>query len=290
MNPDDKVIERMMAARPSELELMAYADGELDPAAAERVRRYIETDDAAARKIDAYQNLHKSSARAMGALPVPHGLANRIEQAGAERRELGDQSAAPDPSRTRLRIGWMPAAIAAVLLLAIASVVIWSTLGNGTTAIHDSPLVPVAWVSSAAAVHANCSKHADHHHVAPFPRDLSELPASIHQFLGCDATCPDLSKLGYQFAGCAPCTVKDGKTAHLLYRPSVGPGPCVSLFVQRDASQFPIDAGKVYFARDAREDLPMIIWRNHGAMHYLVAQDDQRLQAVAAAMGLKVRI
>ncbi|HEY7120234.1 MAG TPA: hypothetical protein VH475_26840 [Tepidisphaeraceae bacterium] len=268
----------MMAQPPSDLELMAYADGELDAAAAEGVRRYVESDAGAARKLEAYRKLRETAGRVL-AVRLPEGLEHRID-AQATRAAL---------QAPRWHIGWVGGAVAAVLLLGIASVVIWSTFAREPGAIHDSPLVPVAWVSSAATVHVNCSKHEDHHG-APFPRDLSELPESIHEFLGCDARCPDFSNVGYQFAGCASCTVKDDKTAHLLYRPTGAPEPCISLFVQNDVGQLAIETGKYYFARDAHEDVPMIIWRDNGAVYYLVGEDDRHLKAVAAAMGLKVRL
>ena len=70
--------------------------------------------------------------------------------------------------------------------------------------------------------------------------------------------------LGYKFAGAGPCQIPVGKTAHLLYRPISGGNITtftVSLFVQADTGQLPIDSGKVYFAEDKIYNTPMIICR-----------------------------
>jgi hypothetical protein len=147
----------------------------------------------------------------------------------------------------------------------------------------------VEWVSSTSQVHINCARHAAH--FAPqFPRTLHELPDSLRAYLGHDATCPDLSKLGYQFAGCGPCTVPGGKTAHLLYKPASGAGGAVSLFVQLDQKQLALEQGKVYLSKADSDGTEMIVWRGQGVVYYLVGENDAQLSSAAREMGVKVRI
>jgi hypothetical protein len=282
----------MMGERPSELDLMAYADGELDAAAAESMRRYLASDPVAAGKVRLHQRLREASRRTgeTGAPPVSAVLAGKVQA-------LADRAA--EPSRGRWRIGFPLTAVAAVLVLGIASAVIWSKLtsggGGGEVVVRDSALVPVSYVTTAAQVHINCSKHPNHFNPA-FPRTLDEMPARLREFLGRDARCPDLSKLGYQFAGCGPCAISGGsRTAHLLYRPTAGAGSggggrCVSLFLQADAGQLAIEPRKVYFARDAADATPMIIWRADGVLYYLVGEDNEQLSSAAGEMGMRVRI
>src|SRR4051812_15181197 len=131
----------MMGARPSELELMAYADGELDAAAAERVRAHVEADAAAARQVRAYRKLNEAGARAMGTPAIPDGLRRRVERAAAEADGRGG----------RWRVG-MFSGVAALLLVGLATAVIWSRATGGVPVVRDAGAVPVAYVSSAAAV------------------------------------------------------------------------------------------------------------------------------------------
>jgi hypothetical protein len=179
--------------------------------------------------------------------------------------------------------------VAAVLVFGVGAVVLWSMMTRGERAVRGSELVPVAWVTDAVKVHVWCSGHADHF-VPPFARELEKLPGSLKDFLGRDVACPDLSKMGYRFAGCGPCTIPGGKTAHLLYRPVNGSGPCVSLFVQNDAGQLAIEKGRVYYAQDARNHTPMIVWRGEGVLYYLVGANERGLEGAAGAMGVRVRI
>jgi len=194
-------------------------------------------------------------------------------------------------ARPRFSFGYRLIAAAALLLVGIGVVAMILTPG-GTQVINDPSIVPVDWVHSTANVHTECSKHASHFGPG-FPQSVQELPASLHEFLGHDSIVPDLSKLGYKFAGCGPCKIPGGKTAHLLYRPAPGGNISqytVSLFVQPDANQLKLEKGKVYFANDAIDKTPMIIWRGDGVIYYLVGEDNNQLRDAAGQIGMKVRI
>jgi anti-sigma factor RsiW len=266
-----------MGDAPSELDLMAYADGELEGAAAERVRRHVEGDPAAQSKIGLHQKLCEAGRRCLSDLPVPDDLQERV-----------DVQATKVARPRRMHIGYL-SAVAAILLISVGTMVIWSFANRGDEVVRGSDLVPISYVTSTAQRHINCARHADHFHTG-FPRKVEEMPASLRQFLGHEALCPDLSKLGYQFAGCGPCTIPGGKTAHLLYRPISGQGGCVSLFVQPDEGQLKLDKGKVYFARDNADATPMVIWRGEGVVYYLVGEGNAQLSSAAREMGKRVRI
>lgn len=270
---------------PGELDLMAYADGELDPAAAERVRAHVASNPAAANKVTLHNKLRDAGRRAMAqGIAVPPGLLARVEEMAAAQ----SPDAAHSSERARRRIGFRFAA-AAVLVIGIGSFAVWSRVNRGTEVVRGSAVLPVEWVASTSQVHVNCAKHAAH--FGPqFPRTLRELPDSLRGYLGHEATCPDLSRLGYQFAGCGPCTVPGGKTAHLLYKPTSGVGGAVSLFVQLDKGQLPLADGKVYLSKAAGDGTEMIIWRGQGVIYYLVGENDDQLTSAAGEMGVKVHI
>jgi anti-sigma factor RsiW len=263
-----------MSELPGELDLMAYADGELDTAGSERVRRYLSNHPEAERKVEAYIKLQQAGRRAMADVAVPVGLLQKLAEL--------DQ---PAPARG-WRIGYLSAA-AAVLIVALGTVAL--VMRNAATpVVQGSSLVPVGWVSSASKVHINCAKDAEHF-AAGFPRTVRELPGSLQSYLGESAICPDLSALGYRFNGCGPCRIPGGKTAHLLYKSTQGKGP-LSLFVQKDEGQLPLEDRKVYLSRDAADGTEMIVWRAHGVVYYLVGESDEQLKSAADEMGMKVRI
>jgi anti-sigma factor RsiW len=261
----------MMGERPSEIELMAYADGELEAADAERVRAYVEGDAVAARKVEAYRKLSQAGGR-VAMVEMPAGLAGRVAESDGQ----------------RLRIAPWIMSVAAVVVLGVGAVVVWS-MTRPARAVHGSDLVPVSLVTDTVKVHVTCSGHPNHF-VPPFPRELEKLPGSLKDYLGRGAACPDLGKMGYRFAGCGPCRIQGGKTAHLLYRPVSGSGPCVSLFVQADGGQLGIEKGRVYYAEDARDRTPMVVWRGDGVLYFLVGGDSKGLEGAAGAMGVRVRI
>jgi anti-sigma factor RsiW len=288
MKPADERVKEMMSEVPGELELMAYADGELDAAAAARVRAHVASNPAAANKVALHNKLREAGRRAAQGIAVPPGLLQRVEALAAAQSPERAATRTSDAARPRWRIGFRMA-VAAVLVLGV-SLAVWMQVNGGADVVRGSAVVPVEWVSSTSKVHINCAKH-EAHFAPQFSRTLHELPGSLREYLGHDATCPDLSKLGYEFVGCGPCTVPGGKTAHLLYKHAGGGGGGpVSLFVQLDKGQLPLADGKVYLSKDAGDGTEMIIWRGQGVVYYLVGENDEQLTSAAGEMGVKVHI
>jgi hypothetical protein len=317
MKPDDESVLIMMGDIPSDLDLMAYADGELDPAASERMRQYLLGDPTAAAKVRVLQQLRDASRRVGQAGPaVPQALLQKIEAISqpasvnsqpeyddrgyprsADGRGANNENpysitqARQSPGRARWAFPQRFAA-AAVLLIALGGFLFWFTYDSRIKVTQNSGIIPAAWVTSTARQHIDCSSHANHFGPG-FPRTVSELPSSLHEYLGHDSIVPNLSKLGYQFAGAGPCTIPGGKTVHLLYRPTSGGNMTsytVSLFVQPDTNQLPLEKGKVYYATDAIDKTPMIIWRGQGVIYYLVGEDKNQLSDAARQMGMNIRI
>jgi len=306
----------MMGEFPSDLDLMAYADGELDAAASERVRQYLLGSPQAAARVKALRQLHDATRRVcQGGAALPAHLMSQIQslaqaadapwqpefddrgyplnadaQSGNAQQPYPARPMQIAPARAGSGMGFRYAA-AAMLLIGLGGFLFWFNYDSRTQVVSGETVVPANWVVSAAQQHIDCSKHGGHFGPG-FPRSLQELPASLHSYLGHDSLVPDLSKLGYQFAGAGPCNIPGGKTAHLLYRPGGGTVSLytVSLFIQPDTDQLNLEKGKVYFASDAVDHTPMIIWRGNGVIYYLVGEDKNQLSDAAKQMGMKIRI
>src|SRR5690349_20668512 len=102
-----------MGEVPTELELMAYADGELEAAAAERVRRHLEGDPVAQGKVSLHQKLCAAGRRCLSDVPVPGDAKARVETLAIE-----------VTSPRRMQLGYV-SAVAAVLLISVGAVAIW---------------------------------------------------------------------------------------------------------------------------------------------------------------------
>ena len=258
-----------MFSLPTALDLMAYADGELDAADAERVRAYLVQDERARRWLETMGRLDAASRRAM-MLQAPRTLAPGI-------------LARPE-SAWRMRIPWAARVAAALLIgLGLYGMIKWSNRGPGSAAAPVEAL-PASWTSEVSRVHTRCAAHAAHLN-ALFPRDLIALPKKVEEYAGCSAQCPDLEKMGYEFAGAAPCPAGGTRTVHLLYRSRGVPGACVSLFIQKYARQLEIEKGRTYFAPGPDRKTPMIVWRDDNVMYCLVGDDVEPVKLAARTMG-----
>src|SRR5690348_11019842 len=111
MKAADERVKEMMSEVPGELELMAYADGELDAAAANKV---------------ALHNKLREAGRRVAAqgIAVPPGLLARVEALAAAQAPDRGAKRMIDAASPPWRIGFRMA-IAAVLVLGIGSVAVW---------------------------------------------------------------------------------------------------------------------------------------------------------------------
>jgi hypothetical protein len=114
--------------------LMAYADGELDPAEAEAVERAMSSDPRAARTVAAFLKSRRL-ARAIFAPPepVPAALQAAVEaEIGAARERRTPRDVASPSLAKRRSVSWPSLALAAALVLSLASgVVLLRNWGEG---------------------------------------------------------------------------------------------------------------------------------------------------------------
>lgn len=107
----------------SDEDLMAYADGQLEPATAQRIERALADDPPLQRRLAAFQASRRILSESFSQTlrePVPRALLALLAEPepAAERRSEGP-SLGPTRRRRVFRSGWVPMALAASLALAI---------------------------------------------------------------------------------------------------------------------------------------------------------------------------
>ena len=268
--------------------LTAFADGELRSAESTEVLEYLAANPQAMARIVGQQRLRLAAERAVRAStpPVPDLLRQRVAAAAAA-------AAAPVVSQARDRTDPAPRrrlASSMKLLLpvvAAACVAVGVSVGRWSSPkpVGDVGPLAVAITAQVTRVHVDCSRHADHLHEPAFPREVRELPAALLTHLGAAAPYPDLSAMGYEFAGAGPCELPGAKTVHLLYRPRrADMADTVSVFLQADAGQVGVEPDTVYVASPPDAPHPLLLWRSAGVVYYLVADDAGTANAALAAI------
>jgi len=271
--------------------LAAFADGELDVEQNLKVLGQMAMDPTNTRRVLHQQQLRKACAEAMDGPEhrCPDELRTQISDLlDAEGpRASSDADAKPRSgagSPVIARIGhWLPAAVAAVLLL-------------GATAVCFSPRVGDAGGSGAIVTagqfelfnrrHSSCSKDLTKLYAGiQSPTDVAALPGTIDDYFGDTAgsidSALDLSVLGYDFQRVGLCSIPGKGAVHVVYRAAEGADDrSLSLWIKPDQGDLPITADMMHTARSA-DGKPVLIWKHNGRVYYLFG--DQTDDAAKAA-------
>ena len=261
--------------------LTAFADGELAAAESLAVLEYLAKNPQAMPRVVGQQRLHLAAARSVKASTpqVPDALRQRVAAAAAS-----EAPSRPSPGprhRLALPLKWL------VPIGAAACVTAGVFVGRVTSSrlVTHTTSLPAPMALEVTRVHVDCSRYADHFHQPAFPREAAEMPAVLLKHLGTAAPYPDLSAIGYTFAGAGPCEFPGGKTVHLLYRPSDADlADTVSVFLQPDVGQAGVEPDKVYVASAPDAPHPVLMWRTGGLVYHLVADDAATADAALAAI------
>ena len=271
-------------------DLSAFADGELDPAATDRVRARLASDPHAADMLRQIQQLTVAARRAVrGAIPAPSSsLRERLEKmAGAQAT-----SELPGPPGTRASALWwalLPRAAAAVILVAVG---VWvgrrsippeQIVRQPAPDVGAADVLPASIISQAEEIHGFCSRLADGLHAAGYPQEVAPLAESVEKDLHSPHPYPDLGPIGFRYLGAGPCGKPLPDAAHLLYK-SVRPGSykAVSVFVQPWHGQYSLAQGRLYTVSVATSPFPMLAWRTENVVYFLLADDAETLSKASA--------
>lgn len=282
-----------------EQQLAAHADGELDSETSRRIDERLSQDPAAARRVEAHRQLRTSVARVMSG-PTYRAPAELYAAIADLARSVQDESDAPvaEPTAPQAdagppvlaRIGrWLPAAVAAVLL--IGALVIFNNNRNqppGTPWMQSANVLNASLVKRFADRHIQCSYDEDNlEGTTRFPQNLTQLPGALSDYLHTtiDPKTLDLSALGYHFDAVGLCILPGEGSVHMIYQtqatdPNTEP-KSLSLWLRPymlDGSNGPSDMptleeDKLYASPATDTAHPMLVWR-HGKMAYYLLGDD----------------
>jgi anti-sigma factor RsiW len=246
----------------TEIRLLAYADGELDAEETAEVERLLETDPRAQRQLRIYQKtavLLRAACAEAFYRDVPEKLIATVQR---------DRSSSRVPRRRML-------AIAASLLLAVFGFAAGYGIGTRPASTYEDLL------SEIAQYHPIYARDAAHLVEIPANR-VRELEAWITERTGRKLAVPDLSSIGFDFAGGRVLVVNGQSVGQILYtRPGMLPlGICVTAL-----------AGAPQPDRlDHHSEVNLISWSD-GSYAYVVVGGvpDSMLRAVAARVSAELR-
>lgn len=269
------------------IEIQAFADGELPPDRADAVRRAVAQDPALAAEVETARALRTHARRVLvESTPAPAaGLLARInalplpDARPAPRPEPAPVVVTITPRPSGQRFAWVAAAAALLLCAGV-----WVTMRAAPPA-PTPVIVPASLVTDVTKQHLMCSQIEDHFLLPGLPRVHDGLPEAASAYLGAGASVPDLSAMGYAFAGAGPCSIPGGKTLHVLYRSA---GSTVSVFIQPDEGQLAIPPDRVVSAAGPTAEYPLLIWRTGGLVYYLIADSFQTAARASHAMGQSI--
>lgn len=276
---------------PLHRDLSAFADGELDPAATDRLLRQMASDPATVQELHRLWQLTATARRAVRTYTPPpsEALQERLRQILNAEAPLENLISAWPARAMRGGSFMLPRAAAAIILLAIGIWIGRSFVRSSAPVSQRIPeqnpadVIPASVISQAEEIHGFCSRLAEGLHCAGYPADIAPLAAAVERDLHSDHPYPNLTPIGYRYRGAGPCGKPMPDTAHLLYR-SLQPGSvrAISVFVQSWRGQYPLEAGRLYTVSIASDPFPMLAWRTADVVYFLLADDAATEQAAAA--------
>jgi len=269
--------------------IAALADGELDLRSNPEALAQIAQDAQAASKIANHQQFKQACAKAMDGpeMACPADLAAQLRALGVEEPSQADASTSTPATIATTgsgyhgppvlaRIGrWVPAAVAAVLLIA-ATVMFMQAGTNGPGSSSVASLLSVNDVERFDSRHFTCAEKPDvlHDHDAfGDPGDLEKLPVKLGDYFktSADGMKLNLSGVGYEYQLTGVCGIPGSGSVHIVYRHQDTPDRAISLWLAPDDGRLNnIEPGRVYVEAGKTLDHPVIVWRHGGLIYYLV--------------------
>lgn len=262
--------------------LAAFADGELDGEQNLEMLKRMAQDPDTARRVAEYQKLRRAVAQAMDdpSLKAPAKLRERISELALSEQARHVTRPKPAPPTTGSSVlavigRWMPAAVAAVLLIG-ALVALNQAGGLGTDRlITSAQVLNASLVDQFGNRHFKCARD-----ISPmfgtdkFPQDLAALPGALSDYFDqpIDKDVLNLSSLGYEFDMAGLCIIPGKGAVHMVYKSQAltGQTDTLSLWLRSFEQGSGIEPDRLYKTADPQENYPMLVWRHGDMVYYLV--------------------
>ncbi len=290
-------------------QLSAFADNELDEAQSRLVQQRLQADPSLAQRVESERKLRQACSKVMTgpAYQAPTALHDKIaDLAQTVPCDEADQPAsAPAEAYTGppvlARIGkWIPAAVAAVLMIGTLIVINNnSDKASNTAWIDSSGVLNASLVQRFGGRHIQCSRNnAPLKGADKFPQNLTELPGALSEYLNTTVSpvALDFSGLGYQFDVAGLCILPGEGSVHIIYQSQSpdadGNTGTLSLWLRpypdgtaKGPADMPeLEPDKLYASKATDDAQPMIIWRHADIAYYLVGDDYDTVEQAFAAL------
>lgn len=238
-----------------EKDLVAYVDGELDPATTRKMAEAIERDPEAREKV---RLLRLSGSLVRGAFRDPKFQRVSPRLAAAVR---------VDHSSTRSTLGrWRFAVPLAASILAAAIFAGGFLLGGDY---RSQPDFSERLLDEVADYHVVYARESEHQVEVPAQR-LAHIQAWLGERLHRKLSVPDLSKRYLTFEGARLLVVDGQPVAQLVYNAPDRPSEPLALCISFGAP------GEEALRMDSREGLHLALWRRNGYTYVLVGWADEK--------------
>lgn len=190
------------------------------------------------------------------------------------------------------RLRWLAAAACVALLAGALTLVLPSLLNNGPDVTRPAQAYRTALVSFISSQHELCELHADQIGSRFKITRLEDAPAEFEAILG---RAPDLGEIeaaGFTLLGAGPCAVPGrGRSVRLvLAAPGSEPFDIVSIHIQQDTGDLPMQSGRTYRLTEAGhaghdEPHPIFTWRRDGFVYFLTSRSEAVMHVAREALG-----
>lgn len=269
--------------------LLALADGELDFRDQPQVLAKIAEDPKAAHRLAYEQRLRQACAQAMDGpeMKCPDALAGKLlAMAGGAPQAVSKPTQQSDPKPAPAayagppviaRIGrWVPAAVAAVLL--VAAGVVFNQASNDPGGLDPSTAAALSLekIEQLTGRHFDCAERPDRlKNPTQFgeSRDYEQLPGRLSDYFdtSTDKLSLNLDGIGYEYQLTGTCSMPGSGAVHIVYHKETDPGQSISVWiVPAQPKHDVLEQGRVYSKTGDNLLRPVIFWRDEGLLYYLV--------------------
>ena len=258
--------------------LLAVADGELDFADQPEVLSFIAADPKAAHRLAYEQRLKQACSKAMNGpeMKCPNELAGKLLAMAGDggSKKQAKQTAYVGPP-VIARIGrWVPAAVAAVLL--VAAGVLFSQANNAPSFNTQAvSFLEPGQIKNLTGRHFDCAERPDRlKNPDQFGgSDFEQLPGKLSDYFNTQANTLSLNLdgIGYDYQLAGTCSLPGSGAVHIIYHKHNDPTRSISVWiVPANDMHGKLQEGRVY--AEVGEDLlrPVIFWRKSGLLYYVV--------------------